>query len=478
MAAVLAFVALAATFAFQTPPFLAPDETAHLGYAREIADFHLPTIEGAPDIPDRATQWQAEADSREDDRYRDVWVANHPPLNYVAVAPLMWVADVTGRPDGGLMFLRLANIAFAAVGIVFTYLLALEITGGARRVALAAAALAAFLPQGLGVYSAALNDGLGFAAAAAVLWAGTRCVRRGATTGNLVLLAAAGVVAWGARASTMLLSVAVVAFVAVLAMLRRGAPLARLRRGAIVGLVGIVPGAAAFGWYYARNIALYGDIGASSLLLERFRRTQQGSLLEVMTWGHRWVDLYHKLLSPSPLFSVKPPAVNNALTILAVVGLIIAVVLGRTGDRARRRVRWRVSRLGVLLGVLSTLLVATTVAQHMSGGGSAYARYLFPAVPMLATFAAVGLDRLVPRLLPAAVVGAMGWWAWINVPTSVDLDALRRPRDGNRGMPDALRMLPSSAWSRNVLVGTAVVATAGLAIIILTGLVERRPRRA
>jgi hypothetical protein len=97
---------------------------------------------------------------------------------------------------------------------------------------------------------------------------------------------------------------------------------------------------------------------------------------------------------------------------------------------------------------------------------------------MLATFAAVGLDRLVPRLLPAAVVGAMGWWAWINVPTSVDLDALRRPRDGNRGMPDALRMLPSSAWSRNVLIGTAVVATAGLAIIILTGLVERRPRRA
>ena len=121
---------IGALFAFQQPPFVAPDETAHLGYAHEIADLRLPEIDRAPDIPDWAVQWQAEADSREDDRYRGVWVANHPPLHYVLTAPLIWLAELTDRADGGLLYLRLANVLFAAVGVALTYLLGTELSGG------------------------------------------------------------------------------------------------------------------------------------------------------------------------------------------------------------------------------------------------------------------------------------------------------------------------------------------------------------
>ena len=80
---------------------------------QEIAGFGLPEVTGFPEVPDSARQWQAERDSGRDDRYRAVWVANHPPLNYVAAAPLIWLSNALDRPDGGLMFLRLVNIAFA-----------------------------------------------------------------------------------------------------------------------------------------------------------------------------------------------------------------------------------------------------------------------------------------------------------------------------------------------------------------------------
>ena len=96
------FVGIALLFAFEQPPFVAPDETAHVGYAHEIADFDLPEITESPDVPDSAVQWQAERESGRDDRYRDVWVANHPPLHYLAnCAADLAVQRHRSRPTAG-----------------------------------------------------------------------------------------------------------------------------------------------------------------------------------------------------------------------------------------------------------------------------------------------------------------------------------------------------------------------------------------
>src|SRR6188472_4208618 len=92
-------------------------------------------------------------------------------------APLIWVSGAVDSLDGGLILLRFANVAFAAVGVVFTYLLAQEVCARDRRLALLAAALVALIPQGHAVFSQGLNDVLGFAAGTAMVWAGTRCVR-------------------------------------------------------------------------------------------------------------------------------------------------------------------------------------------------------------------------------------------------------------------------------------------------------------
>ena len=489
----LAFASIGGLYAFQQPPFVAPDETAHLGYAHEIASLRLPEIDRAPDRPGWAVQWEAEADSRPDDRYRGVWVANHPPLNYVLTAPLIWAADLQERPDGGLLYLRLANVLFAAVGVALTYLLGIELSGGIRRIGLAAAAVAALVPQGHIVFSQGLNDGLGYAAGTAIVLAGVRCLRRGIGRRELVALGAAGTAAIGARAATMLLAVVVVGFVAAVELLRagdgdgdeagivRGRPWSeRIRAAALVVGAGLVPGGVLLGWYYVRNIALYGDIGASDHLLRLFRRRRRGSVAGMMTRGSLWVRMYQLLESPSTLRRIVPPG----LTVTAVVtsaGAVAALVVGRTGDRGDDGAPGRIDRRALGLGALSVLTIAVTLAQHVSGGGNGYPRYMFPALGVLAAFAAIGLDRLVARILPVVLVFLMGWWALLQLPVDIDPTRVKRPRDDGAA-PALLQVLPvGDGWRTAAGVGIVIgVVTAGavlLAGVIRPGLSTRLARR-
>ncbi len=202
----------------------------------------------------------------------------------------------------------------------------------------------------------------------------------------------------------------------------------------------------------------------------------RGSLLDVLTWGHLWVDLYHMLMSPSPLFLVRAPpastscccsspsassswqsAVAPAMSFDAVS---MASSPGRPSDCASS----------------SSSSSIVTVAQHVSGGGSRYARYLLPAVGVAAALFALGLDRLWPRVLPAVTVVLMGWWAVRNVPSGVDPTAERRPRDRGQPMPELLQVLPASPWLRTA--AAVVIAVGCVAIAIsLVDAATRRVRR-
>ena len=489
--ALVLFVGIALLFAFEQPPFVAPDETAHVGYAHEIARFDLPEVTEFPEVPDSATQWQAERESGRDDRYRSVWVANHPPLNYVVTAPLIWISNAAGRPDGGLMFLRLANIAFAAAGVGFTYLLGRDLSGGVRRIGVAAAAIAALVPQGHTLFSQAMNDGLGFAAGTAMAWAGVRCI--GTSPGrfarrDLVVLGAAAAMCAGARSATLVVAVVVVAWVATARLLTSSgrSPGARVAATAEVAAFGLIPPFVLFGWHYLRNNHLYGDFAGSEFLLDRFGRDPRGSLFEILTRGNLWVDLYHMLMSPSPIVTIRAPLLNLAL-LLAVVGVVIVALTGRTGDVVRRddataispdRLRGIVTRPGLALCITVVFVVIVTVAQHVSGGGSRYSRYLLPALGVAAALFALGLDRLWPRVLPAITVVLMGWWALRNLPSGVDPTAERRPRDRGRPMPELLQVLPASPWLRTAAGVFIALGAAAVAVALVDGLARRvRPER-
>ena len=195
----------------------------------------------------------------------------------------------------------------------------------------------------------------------------------------------------------------------------------------------------------------------------------------MLTWGHLWVDLYHMLMSPSPLVTIRAPLVNLVLLLVA-VGLVIVAILGRTGDVVRRGVHGVVTRPALGLCLVVVFVVIVTVAQHVSGGGSRYARYLLPALGVAAALFALALDRLWPRVLPAVTVVLMGWWALRNVPSGVDPAAERRPRDRGQPMPELLQVLPASPWLRTA--AGVVIALGCVAVVIsLADAVARGLRR-
>ena len=287
-----------------------PDETAHLGYAHEIANLDLPEITEPPEVPDSATQWRAERESGRDDRYRAVWVANHPPLHYVVTAPLIWFSDTTDRPDGGLMLMRLANIAFAAAGVVFTYLLGRDLSGGAPH---RCGCCGDRRPRSPGERAVLRSDerrprvrrGDG----GRLGWCPVRRhAVRSVERGDLVVLGVAAAACAGARSATLLVAVVVVVWVVVARWATApGTVGRRVAPASTVAAYGFVPAAVLFGWYYVRNDRLYGDLAGSEFLLDRFGRIPRGSMFDVLTWGHLWVDLYHMLMSPSPLFTIRAP---------------------------------------------------------------------------------------------------------------------------------------------------------------------------
>jgi hypothetical protein len=483
VAIVVAFVGIGALHALQQPPFFPTDETSHVGYAQEIASGRLPEIRGFPEVPIEARQWQAERSTANDIRYRGVWVANHPPLHYVAVAPLVWASRATGALDGGLILMRFANVAFAAVGVVFTFLLASEITRRNHRLALLAAALAALVPQGHAVFSQGLNDGLGFAAGTAVVWAGARCVRRidALARRDLVLLAATAAVAFGSRAATMLLAIAVVGVVA-LCRFTRPAPSAnaRLRSAARLAAIGLGPAVVLFGWFYARNMVLYGDIGASQYLLEMFLRERRGTMLDMIVRWSMWSNVFEGLMSPTTRQRVLPPG-SVVLTMIAALGVAIVFVTGRITSRPMRddadadaasdgrisdasTLRWQLA-----LALVAVALIALTIAQHASGGGNAHARYSMPAIGAAAVLVVIGMERMWSRWAPHALVVVAGWWALINLPVDVDPQTLLRNRDDGQLAPYPLRVLPlSDGWRTGAGVLIAIGVVVAVAALVAT----------
>ena len=114
------------------------------------------------------------------------------------------------------------------------------------------------------------------------------------------------------------------------------------------------------------------------------------------------------------------------------------------------------------------------VAQHVAGGGNGYARYLFPAVGVLATLVVIGLDRIIPRVLPAAVVVLLVWWAIANIPTAVDPHRVHRPRDRGARAPLALQVLPGDDALRLLIAVVIGVSTVLAVTAVVVGAGRRR----
>jgi len=426
--AILAFVMLAMLYVYATPTYRPPDEASHVAYARELGHGRLPTLE---------TPLSSGGDPRlrrllsgRDAQHRTIWTANHPPLYYALAAVPLRIGSATAHPTGGVQAARLLSVGWSALGLAVLAFLVLQLAPGQPQLAVAATGLVALVPSFIGTSATVYNDSLAFLTSTAALAAAVVFVVRGPSAARLAAVAAGAGLATLTRASGLL--VVGVAGLAVLFGVWRssqGSNLRRLGRAAVWAGVVAVTVAGMAGWFYLRNLTLYGDFTGSAALLERFGRVPGATPLRLLTSPGFWRVQQERLWD----FTFDLPRTSGSLSrhlwllgLLPLAGLLLAGArqLARPARPSTPPDPGR--RVAVALCVVLLALLQLSVVQFASGGGGAHVRYLFPGLVTLGLAAAVGLTALpggrrgLPVVAMLLAMGAANLWVWWRY-----LDALR-----------------------------------------------------
>lgn len=358
-AVLLALVGAQIALVFKVPSW-GNDEPAHVGYVAALAEGRLPTIES--DIVDDPARFPGTATEFRgwDEEHGDIWTANHPPLFHLAMVPVWWVASED--QSAMIITMRLANTLGFAAWLFLVGVLASELSR--RRPAVAALAVVVAAAPTLVLRSAFfVNDGWASASALLLLLMTIRMMRDVATPARIAVAVAAGTVAAGTRAQGVLV-VALCATALLIVLTRR----AGWRRGmTVAAAVGGIP-ALAFGWFYLRNLRLYGDLTGQDALLQKFGRDP------VTSW-HR-IDNIPGLTEPT---------LSTAIVIVAALVLVPVALI-----RSVRRRGIRLDAAWLLLG-LHALVTLQNVVAFLATGGGFHDRYLMQVMPLLATATAVGM---------------------------------------------------------------------------------------
>src|SRR5262245_4754414 len=268
----LAFVVLATVHMLTVPRFLPSDETPHTGYALTVGHGHLPTLDTPvpreiPGMPPAVGQ-----------RAR-IYTANHPPLYYALAAAPLRAGVAAGAPVTGFYAARLLGIALTALGVLAAAALARLLVPARPQVAVAAAGVGALLPSFIHIAAFVHNDGFAFTTSTLVLVASALVLIQGPSRGRLLALALAAAAAAATRSSGLVLAgvAALAAAAAVLWHLDRPAR-ARLALAGAAGALVVAVTAATSGWFYLRNLRLYGDVAGVRANLDRFGYRPHGSV--------------------------------------------------------------------------------------------------------------------------------------------------------------------------------------------------------
>ena len=465
------FVALGTIYALTTPVFEASDELWHYPMVQHLADGNSLPVQVFD--PAQAGPWKQEA--------------SQPPLYYyVGAALTFWidsgdmetvrrlnphvdngvvtadgninlvVHDPTLSPWQGTVLavriVRLASVIMAAVTVYLTYRIAREVAPRRPEIALGAAALNAFTPMFLFISGAVNNDNLAIMLASLALFMMLRIVRR---SRRMTASTAPGVREWlllgvvvGLAALTKEGTLGLVPLVwgtALVATWQRlkSAPVSvghgRLgTAGRLLGSVvarslglfalALIPALLIAGWWYYRNVVLYGDwLGWNAFIAVLGQRPQAATLAQL--WDERWGflasywGLFGGVNVPMPDWIY---TVLNTLLLLAVPGFIVY---------AWRAVYswWNLQKIGVsqseskfvrdwpgllldFVGahfalVVCLLFSAAVIIGLISWATSTWSsqgRLAFTAISTLSTLLALGLFGWLPRRAARATAGALG----------------------------------------------------------------------
>ncbi len=355
------FALLGAVYSVVVPPFEASDEKWHYPMAKYIADTgSLPVQEPGVD-----TSWRQEG--------------SQPPLYYtLAAAVTFWIdtSDIDEvrhlnphvnegpMPDGNVNLIvhqddlelfpwggtvlavhiiRLLSVLMGVGAVYLTYAIAREVVPDEPLLAVGAAAIHAFTPMYVFITASVNNDALVVPLCSLALLMLIRLARSGPLDGrrDVLRLAALGfVLGLAALTKTSALPLAVITAVVVIG---RAIKHGSWREFVVGGLATSLPMLAVAGWWYARNLSLYGDLLGLDVFKELLG-TRGVPADPVQLWRERFSFVagywgnFGGLNVPMPDLVY---AVLSAIAVVAGAGMIVLLVKSllrkETGVRVRNR---------------------------------------------------------------------------------------------------------------------------------------------
>ena len=443
-AGLILFALLACLYNVFTPVFESPDELQHTAFVAWVADTgRLPvvTVEDPGPWEQEGTQpplyywltaavtgWAPHADARHlaeiNPHAGGIGDPQRPDnKNRVIHDPLQ-----EGWPyQGTVLFVRLGRLVSTLIALgtlLAIYRLGRVALPGRPGVAVAMAALVAFIPQFLFLSASVNNDNLIVLIASWTLvvlatWL-TRSEGSRPRWAQLALLGVLLGLAGLSKLSGMLLwplAGGVLLWLAWRSRAAGGAWRWLLAAAALVFGLAV----ALCGWWFVRNLVLYGDLTALSAHVDAIgpRREAPDTFAAAIA---EFRGLRYSFWALFGWFNVLVPDVFywivDALTVLACAGMGLFVarrVLARRASAAGTRPEPSIPVLLLLflwLGLAVVGLLRWTLLTPASQG-----RLLFPALGALALFAVVGLAELLPARLraPAGGVALAAWIVWAAV---------------------------------------------------------------
>lgn len=428
------FILLGVIYSAITPLFEAPDEQWHFAFVQNVAQ--------GRGLPEQSLPLQHLARQE----------GSQPPLYYLLAAALtFWIdtsdysATVRENPHYGFdvpgvvndnknLFIHTAqekfpyhntalamhmarwlSLAMGAVAVLFTYRLTRLVAPHNENAALAAAALVAFTPQFLFISSAVSNDSAIVALCAVALYLLVRALRVAPTWRDAVLIGiAAGLCAITKVSGLAMLALAMLALI----YINR----ANLRQLITQAAVALAAFAIVAGWWYGRNLALYGEVTGTRRMVEIF-----GGRVAPLTfegWGAQLREVFETFWVGFGWGNIRAPEwvywVVGLGALLGIVGLLIGFwrVVKRSRTATPRIPPVRSFQVYAPLFVLAAwaLIIFLALLQWMVQTQAPHGRLMFPALPALAPLAVVGWMQLVPRaaqkrVSQAIAVGLFGFAA-------------------------------------------------------------------
>jgi hypothetical protein len=416
-AAAASAVLLSLTVLLTDPPYVTGDEPAHVDYAYQVWHGELPVFEeGLEFRPDGAVLPPVQ------------WTAQHPPLYYLLVSWLVGPLVDAGHPAAAVYAARAVNTLLAGAFVLATWWSARRICRPGstlpQLVALVAGLAAAVAHAGGNAY----NDLVATLCVTTMFGVGATAIRRGLDTRLVVLLSLLAAACALSRLSAALIAVVIAGFVVLAGSVR--AAQGRGGWGPVVGLAvgGPTTALAAAGWFYARNLALAGNIQGSHFdwaLANQVREVRPvwEVLLDPVTWA-RLPDFFWWAGRVPPTTPYSTTTLTVTAILLVWTPLLIALLARLTRHRSRTIPAEHavsavdsgqpVDRLLVALLPWAAVVVSVSVqVLYTAASGGMYPRYLLPVALPIFLGVAAGLAwrprLLVPLWAAVATADLISW---------------------------------------------------------------------